>query len=64
MYLNTKVNLRDRVLGEVLGNGFTSLAGKGSQKKHVCPTLEGVVRSFTAVVQRGRDQLVDILLLG
>ena len=31
----------------------------------LCPHLEGVVRSFTGMVQRGgRDQLVDILLIG
>jgi len=30
--------------------------------KTVCPHLEGVVRSFIVMVQRGHDQLLDILL--
>ena len=42
---------------------------RGPQQAHalktVCPNLEGEVRSFTVMVQReGRDQLVDILLIG
>ena len=41
MYLDTKVNLRDRVLGEVEGNGFTALAGKGSQKNMSVPLWRG-----------------------
>ena len=32
--------------------------------KIVCPDLEGLVRSFIAMVQSGRHQLVDILLIG
>ena len=35
-----------------------------SALKTVCPTLEGIVRSFIAMVQRGRDQLLGILLTG
>ena len=31
----------------------------------LCPDREGVVRSFMVMIQRGgRDQLVDILLIG
>ena len=31
----------------------------------LCPSLEGVVRSFIAMVQRGGgDQLMDVLLTG
>ena len=30
----------------------------------VCLALEGAARSFIAVVQRGHDQLMDILLIG
>ena len=32
--------------------------------KTACPNLEGVVRSFIVMVQRGRGMLVDILLIG
>ena len=32
--------------------------------KTVCPDLERIVRRFLVMVQRGRDQLVDILLIG
>ena len=32
--------------------------------KTVCPDLERIVRSFIVMVQRGCDQLVDILLIG
>ena len=32
--------------------------------KIVCPDLERIMRSFTVMVQRGRDQLVDIVLIG
>ena len=32
--------------------------------KIVCPDLERLMRSFTVMVQRGRDQLVDIVLIG
>ena len=56
-------------LGEVKKNSFIGLLGKGGQQqanalKTVCPALEGLVRSFTVIVQRGRDQLIDILLMG
>ena len=64
-----KLNLRDRILGEVEKNSFIALPGKGGHNgimpsKLLCPHLEGVVRSFMVMVQRGRDQLVDILLIG
>ena len=30
----------------------------------LCPDLEGLVRSFVVMVQRGRDRLVGIPLIG
>ena len=66
----TKLNLRDRVLGEVEKNSFIYVPGKGGHRglahalKTMCPDLERVVRSFTVMIQRGCDQLVDILLIG
>ena len=56
-------------LGEEEKNSFIALLGKGGQQqanalKTVCPALEGLVRSFIVIVQRGRDQLTDILLMG
>ena len=56
-------------MGEVEKKSFIAFTGKeGSQQanvlKTVCPNLEQVVRSLTVMVQRGRDQLVDILLIG
>ena len=40
-------------------------ATAGNAPKIVCPNLEGVVRSFTVMVQReGCNQLVDLLLIG
>ena len=45
------------------------MPGKGGHSianalKTMCPNLEGVVRSFIVVFQRGHDQLVDLLLIG
>ena len=39
-------------------------AQRANALKTVCPNLEGVVRSCIILVQRGRDQHVDILLIG
>ena len=36
----------------------------GSCLKTMYPSLERIVRGFTVMVQRGCDQLVDILLMG
>ena len=65
LYPDTKLNLGDRVLGEVEKNSFIAWWPQGANAlKTVCPHLEGVVRSFIAMVQRGRNQLLDILLIG
>ena len=68
-YPDTKLILRDRVLGEVQKKSFIALLGRvGPQRantlKIVCPNLEGVVRSFITMAQTEGDQLVDILLNG
>ena len=67
LYPGTELNLRDRVLGEVEKNSFITLpAATGlSALKTICPDLEGLVRRFIVMVQRGGcDQLIDILLIG
>ena len=65
---NTELILRDRVLGEVEKNSFIALPGKGGHSglvpSKLCHDLEAVVKSFIGMVQRGYDQLVDILLTG
>ena len=69
LYISAKSNLRDRVSGEVEKNSFVDVSGKGGLRglayalKTMCPDLEGLVRSFTVMIQRGCDQLVDILLI-
>ena len=60
--------LRDRVLHEA-ENSFIALPGKRGHSRlmpsKLCvPTWRGVVRSFTVMVQRGCDQLMDFLLIG
>ena len=52
------------VLGEVEKNSFIALLCKEGHTNTVCPDLEGVVRSFTGMVQRGCDLLMDFLLIG
>ena len=68
LYPDTKLILRDRVLGEVEKNSFIAFPGKGPQWANALKTvylnLEGVVRSFIVMVQGGCDQLVDNLLTG
>ena len=54
---------------EVEKESFITLPGKGGHSgllpwKSTCPHLERIVRSFIVMVQRGCDQLVDILLRG
>ena len=62
-----RINLGDRVLGEV-EKFYCFARQRGPQRanalKTVCPNLERLVRRFTVIVQRGRDQLLDILLIG
>ena len=52
-------------MSEVGKNSFIALPGKrghsGIRPSGLCVNLEGVVRSFIVMFQRGRDQLVDIL---
>ena len=67
LYAGAKLNLRDRVLSEVEKESFITSPGKGSHsgilpQKALFPNLEGLVRSFIGIVQRGRDQ--HILLMG
>ena len=68
LYPDTKLVLRDKVLGEVEKNSFIALPGNGGHSgltpSKLCPNLELAVRSFTVMVQRGCDQLVDFLLIG
>ena len=64
-----KSNLRDRVSGEVEVGSFITLPGKGGHSglmssKLLCPNLQKIVRSFIVTVQRGRDQLMAVLLMG
>ena len=54
-------------MGAVEKNNFIALPGKGGHSRlmpTVCLDLEGLVRTFIAMVQRQCDQLVDILLTG
>ena len=53
-------------MGEAEKSSFISLSGKGypiaaNALKTVCPDLEGIVRNFMVMIQRG---LMDILLVG
>lgn len=63
-------NLRDRALGEVEKGSVITLLGKGdtaaSSLKTLCVPLgeDSTVRRFTVKVQRGRDPLMRILLMG
>ena len=54
-----------RVLEVLIG---WSKVGKGRHSrllpwKNLCPNLERIVRSFIVMLQRGCNQLVDILLM-
>ena len=45
------------------------MPGKGGTQwanvlKAVCPSVEGLMKSFKAVVQRGRGQFLGVLLMG
>ena len=56
---DTKLNLRDGVLGEVVKNSCIALPGKGGHRglcalRTVCPDLEwGAVRSLTVFKEQG-----------
>ena len=52
------------VLGEVEKNSFIALSGKGGHNGLNPSKLERMVRNFTVIVQRGHDQLMNILLMG
>ena len=69
LYTGADSNLGDRVLGEVEKDSFITLPGKGGHsgllpRKTMRSHLERIVRSFIVMVQRGRDRLMDILLIG
>ena len=63
---NTELKLRGRVLAEVEKNSLIALPGEGGlsllKSSKLCGlNLEGVVRSLIVIIQRGWDQIVDIL---
>ena len=58
LYTGARLNLGDRVLGEVERNSFIALPGKGGTQpanalKTVCPAQEGLVRSLTVFKEQG-----------
>ena len=58
LYTGARLNLGDRVLGEVEINSFIALPGKAGPQwanafKTVCPTLEGVVRRLIVPKEQG-----------
>ena len=62
--LDTKLNLGDRVFGEVEKHSFIALPGKGGHggltpQHRVCPHLVGAVRSCRAMVQSGHGLSSD-----
>ena len=63
----TEFLLEARVLCEV-EKSINVLPSKGGHSglmpSKLCPDLEGARRSFTVSIQRGPNQLVDILLIG
>ena len=68
LYANTILNLGYRVLHEVEKIPLLLYRQRGPQwanaLKTVCPNIQSVVRSFIVIVQRGCDQLMNILLIG
>ena len=63
LYTVAESNLGDRV------DSFITWSGKGGHSKLMpsrtkCPNLGKIVTSFIIIAQRGRDQLVDFLLMG
>ena len=67
LYTGAELNLRDRVvrqmpgLGGGVGDGHSGLM---PSSKLLCPNLGKIVGSIIIIVQRGCDQLVDVLLMG
>ena len=57
LYISARLNLRDRVLGEVEKNSFIALPGKGGHSglvpSRLCPAQEGVVRSLMVFKEQG-----------
>ena len=68
LYTGAKLNLGDRVLGEVEKNSFIALPSKGGHSRRMssklCLNLEGLARSFIFKFQRDPHQFVDLLLIG
>ena len=50
------------------GKGAGAGRGGGAQQANalriLCPTLEGIVKLFIVMVQKGHGQLIDFLLIG
>ena len=68
MYTAAELNLGDRVWSEVIKDSFITLPGTGGHSgtnafKIMCPHFGKIMRVFMAVVQRGCDQLMDVLLM-
>ena len=53
-------------MGKVEKDRFFALSGKAGDRAGLCPQnpLGKTVRSFIVIVQRGSDQLEDVLLVG
>ena len=53
-------------MGKVEKDRFFALSGKVGDRAGLCPQnpLRKIVRSFIVIVQRGSDQLEDVLLVG
>ena len=69
LYTVAESNLGDRVLDEVEKDSFIAWSGRGGHSmlmtpRTKCPNLGKIVTSFIIVAQRGRDQLVDFVLMG
>ena len=66
LYTSAESNLGGRILGKVEKDRFFALSGKVGDRAGLCPQnpLGKIVRSFIVIVQRGSDQLEDVLLVG
>lgn len=70
LYTSPELNLRGRVWSDVEKEELFYFARQRGPElwpmtsKIMCPNLEKIMRSFIVIVQRGSDQLVDILLMG
>ena len=63
LYTGAELNLGDRVLGEAEEDCFITLPGRGGHSGLML-SKPCALSSFTVIVQRGCDQLMDILLMG